>query len=70
MVQASIESGDMNPFSIRDDDFRTKSFSKAVPSITAEAFKELIIEVSSVSSQLISTLTSFVGQKGNGHRLA
>jgi hypothetical protein len=45
MVQASIEAGDVNPFSERGDDARTKNFSKTLSSLNFEAFEELIVEV-------------------------
>ncbi|KAF4637832.1 hypothetical protein G7Y89_g237 [Cudoniella acicularis] len=44
MVQATIEQGDVNPFSNREDDARTKDFRKNMTSMTAEAFEDLINE--------------------------
>jgi hypothetical protein len=45
MVHATIEAGDVNPFSVREDTARTKSFDRLVPSMTGEAFEDLIREV-------------------------
>jgi hypothetical protein len=49
MIQASIEIGDVNPFSSHDDDdSRTRDFGRVLPRIDAEAFEDLINEVSLV----------------------
>ncbi|TVY46890.1 Dynamin-A [Lachnellula occidentalis] len=41
-IYASIESGDINPFSIRDDDSRIKDFGRLVSDFTPETFDDLI----------------------------
>ncbi|KAG9238404.1 P-loop containing nucleoside triphosphate hydrolase protein [Amylocarpus encephaloides] len=41
---ASIEDGDVNPFSGHDDDIHTEGFSRFIPNMNAEAFEALIIE--------------------------
>jgi hypothetical protein len=47
-IYASIESGDINPFSIRDDDSRIKDFGRPVSDFTPEAFEDLIEDVSNL----------------------
>lgn len=70
MVHASIEAGDVNPFSVRDDDARTENFDRRVPSMTAEAFEQLIIEVNTLIAVIsITTNVMFQGKGSNGHRL-
>ncbi|EPE35352.1 P-loop containing nucleoside triphosphate hydrolase [Glarea lozoyensis ATCC 20868] len=44
IVQASIEPGDVNPFTVHSDDSRAKAFSKVLASLDFEAFEELIVE--------------------------
>lgn len=44
MIEATIETGDVNPFSTRDD-FDTKDFKRSMTSMTAEEFEEVINEV-------------------------
>ncbi|TVY40800.1 Dynamin-A [Lachnellula subtilissima] len=41
-IYASIESGDIDPFSIRDDDSRIKDFGRLVSDFTPETFDDLI----------------------------
>ncbi|KAH6666614.1 P-loop containing nucleoside triphosphate hydrolase protein [Halenospora varia] len=43
MIEATIETGDVNPFSTRDD-FDTKDFKRSMTSMTAEEFEEVINE--------------------------
>jgi len=45
-IYASIESGDINPFSIREDDSRIKDFGRPISDFTPEAFEDLIEDVS------------------------
>jgi GTPase SAR1 family protein len=45
IVQASIEPGDVNPFTVHGDDSRAKAFSKVLSTLDYEAFEELIVEV-------------------------
>lgn len=45
-IYASIESGDINPFSIKDDDSRIKDFGRLVSDFTPETFEDLIEDVS------------------------
>lgn len=69
MVHASIEAGDVNPFSVRDDDARTENFDLRVPSMTAEAFEQLIVEVSApITRSLVSANMLSQGKRSNGYR--
>jgi hypothetical protein len=55
VVRASIEPGDVNPFNYREDDVDISSFTRIVPSMSAEAFENIVKDV-------ISTLTSAILQ--------
>jgi hypothetical protein len=45
IVSASIEPGDINPFKYTEDYATMSGFDHPVPSMTAEAFENLIVEV-------------------------
>lgn len=50
-IYASIEPGDINPFSIKDDDIRVKEFGTVISDFTPEAFENLIWDVSTYDHQ-------------------
>jgi len=57
-IYASIESGDINPFSIRDDDSRIKDFGRLVSDFTPETFDDLIEDVSGLSLRVDISATN------------
>ena len=55
VVHASIEPGDINPFSYTED-FASGGFEHDIPSMTAEAFEELIEDVRHATTIVIGFL--------------